>query len=701
MTRATRTLAALILACGLAWAQEPQQQIVFNFRDASLDQVLQYLSRATGLTFRTEVEVEGTITAVQATPMSQEQALEFLGSWLAERGRTLVRIGTIVKIIDAAEAPRSAVPVIFGGEPENIKENELYVTQVIPLKYIDAETARNNFAPLVSPQAGSLLSDATSNTLIITDTSANIRRIATILAALDKQVATVTQVKVFQLINSDAAALKETLEELFESSGSAAQSSDPRQQMMQMFMRRGGRGGRGGDGGGDAGGEAGGGSGGFSQDIKFSVEERTNSLIVSGSDDQIALVESLVADLDAVETDNENIFVYRLVNADAATVADLLTSVLDDSGTASNAAGGNDNNQGGGRNTGGGGRFQQFMQAVQTETSATGLSGNIVVTPDEEANALVIRTSPRNWERLEPILKKLDAPKAQVMIECLIAEVIITDGFEFGIEWSILDDLHIGEKLVDWQVGSDYGLSAQPNGTTYQLSSANYNMLVRTLQTDGRLNVLSTPKILALDNQEAHISVGQEVPFIRNSRITQDGDVLNTVEYEDIGIILNVTPHVNDLGFVRLEVAPEISVVAPASDAVQISEGVIAPVFEKTEAETQVMVMDGMTVAIGGLIRDTERETIQKIPILGDIPLLGHLFTSTNIEKEKVELVIFLTPHIVYDEVEMEAMSERQVSMLRFLDELLEKEMFKQEHGADALEAWEEQQHDATPAAQD
>jgi hypothetical protein len=174
-------------------------------------------------------------------------------------------------------------------------------------------------------------------------------------------------------------------------------------------------------------------------------------------------------------------------------------------------------------------------------------------------------------------------------------------------------------------------------------------MTIRALQTVGRLNVLSSPKILTLENQPATISVGQDVPFITNSRVTQNGDTVNTIQYRNIGIILKVTPHLNENGDVRMVVHPEVSEIGPQSQAVPISPGVTSPVFELNYADTTIVVKDGETAVLGGLIRNELQDTVQKLPILGDIPLVGLVFRSKVTEKKKVELIVLMTPHVVDD----------------------------------------------------
>ncbi|MFO8013897.1 MAG: hypothetical protein R6X20_11410 [Phycisphaerae bacterium] len=207
----------------------------------------------------------------------------------------------------------------------------------------------------------------------------------------------------------------------------------------------------------------------------------------------------------------------------------------------------------------------------------------------------------------------------------------------------------------------------EPGGLVTATMTANLASTFNALQREGRMDVLSRPYILTSDNQEATITVGQEVPFIRNSRLTEEGQTINTIEYEDVGIILTVTPHINPHGLVIMDVAPEISSITDTT--VPISETVNATVYAKRSAATQVAIHNGQTIVIGGLMEDRIVDSVRKVPILGDIPLLGELFKSTNKDTTKTELLIFLTPHVADDPQQLPAMSEDETANLQAVKE--------------------------------
>jgi len=273
-------------------------------------------------------------------------------------------------------------------------------------------------------------------------------------------------------------------------------------------------------------------------------------------------------------------------------------------------------------------------------------TGSIIVIADEETNA-----------HIQQIIETLDRPVPQVLIKVLFLEVTHSDDLDLGVEGFFQDvtEIDYSDSTESSTFETAFGVAAETRGGFYKLLEEDLNLTIRALSEVGKLEVLSRPSILTRNNQEATITVGQEVPFVRNSRVTSDGQTINTVEYEDIGIILTVTPKISPDRVVELEVVPEISTIT--GDTVQISESLSAPVFAKRSAETGVVVPDGKTVVIGGLMEDSETATIRKVPLLGDIPGVGALFRRKITQESKTELLIFLTPHVIIGTEELEKRS--------------------------------------------
>jgi general secretion pathway protein D len=262
------------------------------------------------------------------------------------------------------------------------------------------------------------------------------------------------------------------------------------------------------------------------------------------------------------------------------------------------------------------------------------------------------------------MLEELDRAIRQVLIKVLLAEVTHEDELDLGTEFSVLNLQYGADLEVTGTLGSP---DEDAGGLVTATMTANLAQTFNALQREGRMDVLSRPYILTSDNQEATITVGQEVPFIRNSRLTEEGQTINTIEYEDVGIILTVTPHINPQGLVIMDVEPEISSITDTT--VPISETVNATVYAKRSAATQVAIHNGQTIVIGGLMEDRIVDSVRKVPILGDIPLLGELFKSTTKDTTKTELLIFLTPHVAEEPDQLTAMSEDETSNIQAVKE--------------------------------
>lgn len=293
---------------------------------------------------------------------------------------------------------------------------------------------------------------------------------------------------------------------------------------------------------------------------------------------------------------------------------------------------------------------------------------------DPESKSLIIMADDVTHEEIQKVIDRLDRPSPQVLIKVLFLEVTHNNSLDYGVEAG-LSTGDGGVNKIGQDIQSVFGLASETTGAFYKVINSNFDLTLRAMAQKGNLEVLSKPSILARHNEEATITVGQEVPFIRNSRVTQDGQIINTVEYEDIGIILNVLPKISQDGLVELELTPEISTIT--GQTVAISETVNAPVFAKRAAETHVVVPDGKTVVIGGLIEDNLTESVRKIPILGDIPVLGKLFSRKIESKTKTELMIFITPHIVSTEDEIENLSIIERSQLELAPKVFDEKQNK------------------------
>ena len=282
-------------------------------------------------------------------------------------------------------------------------------------------------------------------------------------------------------------------------------------------------------------------------------------------------------------------------------------------------------------------------------------------------------TASKNFQRTKQILADLDKPVPQVLIKVLVAEVTHEKSVDLGVEFSLLN---IRESGLGSTLLTDFGVANQTGGLIVRTIEKDVEATLRALEEVGKLEVLSRPYILTSNNQPAIITIGEEVPFIRNTRVTETGQTINTIEYEDIGIILEVTPHINPDGLVIMDVKPEISAIT--GKTVPISETVNASVFAKRSAECRVAIRDGQTIVIGGLIEDQKRDIIKQVPLLGDIPLLGYLFRRTVKETRKTELLIFLTPHVATKDEELKAISEKEKAGSNLVQNAVEPGAFEE-----------------------
>jgi len=637
----------------------PAGAIVLNFKDAPLDAVLDYLSEAAGFVVVKDVVPEGRVTVVSRQPLSADEAVDLLNTILKDKGYSALRTNRTLKIVPLSEAKKANVPVRSGNDPAAIEPSDALVTQVIPLRFVDATKLKQDLASLV-PSYADLSANASSNALILTDTAANVRRIVEIVRALDTHLSAVADVRVFQLKYANATNAAKLINDVFkeeqpvqqqQAAGPAAffrrfrMPGEPETPTQEPEGRR-------------------------SQKVVASADDRTNTLVVSGPPDVLRVIEGVVRELDSNPTAEQAVFTYRLKNAKAANLSKVLNDLFAErqtttqtgrttttTGTRGQAASQQTQQAGGVLSR----ILGQGLSAAAAQT-ATDLSGQVYFVADEDTNSLMVMTASKNFDRVREIIEELDRPVPQVLIKVLLAEVTHSGKLDLGAEFSAMNLRTSGRGT---SLSTDFDVAAQSNGIMFRVIEEDVSVALRALEEVGKLDVLSRPYILASDNQAASITVGQEVPFIRNTRTTETGQTINTIEYEDIGIILNVTPHINPEGLVIMDVAPEISTLT--GDSVPISETLSAPVFAKRSAKSRVAVRDGQTIVIGGLMEDKKTDTIKRVPLLGDIPWLGALFRRTVKETSKTELLIFLTPHVAAEAVALKAMSEDEMAGTRIV----------------------------------
>jgi general secretion pathway protein D len=727
-----------------------------NFQNVPFQTVLEYLSDKTGLVVVSDEPLDGRITVISRQPMSLTEAIALINSVLKERDMAAVRTGRTLRVVTLTKAKTMNLPVTSGNDPKTVMPGDDMVTHIIPIRYADAVNLKKNLQSLL-PEYATMEANQEGNALIITDTTANIRRLIEIVQALDTHMAGVAEIMVFHLTLADAASTAELINKIFQQEESQSSQSNQRggpAAMMEMMMRRPGGRGRGAaaHGGGDSlstgdssstragirvtavadertnsvvvsgpseslevvaeviealdsrsaaavdvkvfhleyadadntaelinevfGADRsssrsssrddmpmsfrrspGGGAQDTSSDSSTSTvdvvaaaDERTNSIVVTGPADTLEVIAGVIKELDANPEQERQVFVYQLKNAEASNLMEILNNLFREMQSL-NEEGASGSDQ---RFQGQTGRGAAAQPGTSGQTSSSSdLSDEAYFEADDNTNSLLILTSSKNYKKIEPIIEQLDKRLGQVLIKVLFAEVTHTDSLDLGFEFSVMNMRHDGDSTL---FSTDFGVASQSDGFNVWAIEGDLTATLRALQGIGKLNVLSRPYILTRDNQTATIMVGEEVPFITDTRTTETGQTINTIQYEDIGIILEVTPSINPDGLVIMEIKPEIS--TTTAKTVPISETVNAAVFAKRSSETHVEVRSGQTIVIGGLIQDKLIESVKQIPIIGDLPVLGNLFKRTTKEKAKTELLIFLTPIVAMEDDELTAISE-------------------------------------------
>lgn len=669
----TVSLSSITLAQqnGSGSAEASSTEILLNFKNTPFETVLDYLSEVAGLVIVSDQDLGERITVISRKPVNLDEAISLINTVLKEKDFAAIRMGRMLKIVSFSAAKTMSIPVRSGNDPENIVPADELVTHIIPINYANALTLKDNLSSLISDGAD-FTANGDTNVLIITDTTANIRRLVQIVNALDTHMAAVAEIKVFRLENSDAANTAKLINEMFEEYNKSVSGSTQQTQNIFETMRAFGRGGKG-----------------FpppqpsktseariSASVNATADERTNSVVVSAPHDSMDVIEDLIVDLDSNSTEGQTVYIYPLKNARSENLKEVLNNLFNEleEASAATSSSANQNAQVPARGPGSRG----FPQAPQTQSQSTDsssvdeLAGDVYIEADEDTNSLIIMTSPRNYEKVRNILDELDKPVPQVLIKVLIAEVKHDDSVDLGTEFSYLNTSNGTAEVL-----TDFGIPAvaTAEGLFASVIDTHFDVKIRALQEDGKLDILSRPYILASNNQTATITVGNEVPFIRDTRTTEGGQTINTIEYEDIGIILEVTPYINPEGLVIMDVSQEISAITGTT--VPISDTVNASVYAKRSSENRVIVKDGQTVVIGGLMEDRETETYTKVPLLGDIPLLGWVFKRKETRTEKTELLIFLTPTVASKNEDLDAITRMQNGGSIMIRESFEKRKFE------------------------
>jgi general secretion pathway protein D len=617
-------LTAIVLLLGLMLGSGSlqAQDYTINLKDTDIRELIQFVSDATGTTIVVDPVVKGKVRVISSKPVSASELYELFLSVLDVHGYTAVRSGDIVRVIPSKDA-RSA-PLDVSDDRSNITSDE-YMTQVIRLENISAAKLIPVLRPLV-PQQAHMAAYAPSNAIIISDVSANIDKIRDIIERMDK-----SAVQKTDIIKLRYAVAEDVVRMLDQLNKSAAKQTGGEQETLLV------------------------------------ADARTNSVLVSGDELERARLRKLVNHLDTPLEQSGNVKVIYLQYAEATDLAEVLTRVMKNISQLDTAEG-----------------AQAKSRSSNTAT----------IEADEDTNALIITADADEMASLEAVIQRLDIRRAQVLVEAIIVEMQVTDGQELGLQWLFADnDGVFGSNITrnDARLGSIAGSQLSddggdtPDGVDLgglaaalagaggvslgwaQLDSMGLSMTVilNALNETANTNILSTPSILTLDNQEAYITVGEQVPFVTgsftNTGAGGDGaqNPFQTIERENVGITLTVTPHINDGDSVVLDIMQEVSSISKTTVA---ASDVIT---NERKIQTKVLALDGQVIVLGGLIKDEVQDAQQKVPLLGDIPYLGRLFRSDAEVVRKSNLMVFIRTTIIRDDKQLVGASAEKYRYIR------------------------------------
>lgn len=594
-----------------------QQKVTLNFTDMDINLLINTISEVTKKTFIVDPRVKAKVTVVSNSPLDPDQVYEVFLSILSVHGFAAVPSGAVIKIIPENLAKAEDTPVLSSQE---LPKGETLITQVIQVKHVSAPQLIPLLRPLVH-QEGHLVAYPNNNTLIISDHANTVNRVMEIIRRLDQPDS--KDIEIIVLEHASATEVVRTLTTLEQQNAAAAAAS------------------------------------GTTNPAHLVADERTNSILISGDRDTRLQIRALIAHLDTPVKNVGNTQVIYLRYAQASDLVNVLKGVSD-----------------------------TIAQTLQTEGQKPVAKDTVKtnIQADKSTNSLVITATPEVLQNLQTVIRQLDIRRAQVLVEAIIAEITTDKARELGVQWLFYGSKgtnpigfsnfdNTGNKIVDL-ASAAYQLNKSTNATLPKLdtgallglgrfsSTLNFATLLQALSTDVSTNVLSTPSLLTLDNEEAEIVVGQNVPFVTGQYTTTGANngaanPFQTIQRQDVGLKLKVKPQINEGNTVKLQIEQEVSSITPSSIATADI------VTNKRTIKTTVIVEDGNLVVLGGLIDEDLQQTTQKVPVLGDIPILGSLFRSDSTKKVKRNLMVFLHPVIVRDATMETAISGGKYNQMR------------------------------------
>ena len=595
------------------------QEFTVNLKDTDIQEFIEFVADVTGTTIVIDPAVKGKVKVVSSKPVSRAELYDLFLSILDVHGYTAVRSGEVVRVIPNKNARSAPVDVISGTSIIN----DEYVTQVIRLDNVSAAKLIPVLRPLV-PQQAHMAAYAPSNAIIISDIRANIDRIAKIIDRMDQSAVKKTEVvKLRYGVATDVVEMLKTLEK--SRAGEGADAND---------------------------------------EASLVADKRTNSVIVTADEVSIERIKGLIDYLDIPLEQSGNVRVMYLEYADATEVAEVLTRVM------------------------------QNLARLDDESSGRTRAANAAkstIEADAGTNSLIITADTDEMAALEAVIARLDIRRAQVLVEAIIVEIDVTEGRELGLQWLFANDSGLyGSNISPARQGSNAAIAqailpedatsteigvrdlagalSQVPGTTFGWGVVDQNLtmttILNTLEKQGNTNILSTPSLLTLDNEEAFITVGQQVPFVTGS-YTNTGaangvaNPFQTIQRENVGVTLQVTPQINEGDSVVMDIVQEVSSIS--QQALSASD----VITNERKIETKVLAKDGDIVVLGGLVKDDIQDSQQGVPLLSGIPVLGRLFRNDVVSVTKSNLLVFIRSTIIRDDDDLAGATAEKYRYIR------------------------------------
>ena len=622
------------------------QEYTVNLKDTDIQEFIKFVADVTGTTMVVDPNVKGKVRVISSKPVSQAELYDLFLSILDVQGYTAVRSGQVIRIVPSKDARSSPVPIM---EDQAAVGNDEYVTQVIRLDNISAVKLIPVLRPLV-PQQAHMAAYAPSNAIIISDIRSNIGRIVDIIERMDRSAIQTTEIiRLKYGVAEDVVSMLNTLEKSRQGEGAEAD-----------------------------------------KEAVLVADKRTNSVVVTADELSVDRIRKLVAYLDTPLEQSGNVRVIYLEYADSTEIAEVLTRVM-----------------------------QNIARLEEGGSNKRVGTGESTIEADEGTNSLIITADTDEMAALEAVIARLDIRRAQVLIEAIIVEVTVLEGQELGLQWLFANDSgaygsnittnearrnslsQLGGALVPDDGSENIGtrevaasLATIP-GTTLGWGvvdeSLTMTVILNALESQGNTNILSTPSLLTLDNEEAFITVGQQVPFVTGS-YTSTGvgngasNPFQTIERQSVGVTLKVTPQINEGDAVVMDITQEVSSLGPALIASDI-------ITNERKIETMVLANDGNIVVLGGLVEDKVTDSSEGVPVLSSIPLLGRLFRSDAVEVTKQNLLVFIRPTIIRNDEDLAGATAEKYRFIR--DQQMERRdrglMFLDDGNLPVLPTWEEQ----------